>query len=78
MLRRKPTRVELSQVDIDALDKIRAERLAKIEAPGEEQIATTTRREAAVANLTERERLGLPRLREDEKGDTTAQGSSRA
>jgi Anaphase-promoting complex APC subunit CDC26 len=77
MLRRKPTRVELSQVDVDALDKIRAENLAKIDASAEAQIATTTRREAAVANLTERERLGLPRLREDEKGDATAEGSSR-
>jgi hypothetical protein len=69
--------VELSQVDVDALDKIRAESLAKIEASAEAQIASTTRREAAVANLTERERLGLSRLREDEKADATAQGSSR-
>lgn len=60
MLRRQPTRIELSQADIDELDAIRRERA--VAAKPSEQFASVeqTRREQAVANMSDRARLGLP------------------
>jgi Anaphase-promoting complex APC subunit CDC26 len=62
MLRRQPTRVELSQADIDDLDVVRREREEAAAGP---TLPPATRREAAVGNKTDRQRLGLPILPAD-------------
>lgn len=66
MLRRKPTRVELTQTDIDELDLVRREaELARLRAVDSAAEAATppppTRREAAVAGQSANDRLGLSR-----------------
>jgi hypothetical protein len=77
MLRRKPTRMELCQADVDALDLIRRDRVAETQALEETSIAAPTRREAAIANMSDRERLGLPRVRIESSADPSNQGRAR-
>lgn len=60
MLRRKPTRIDLSQADIDELDVVRRERAADTKAPERLDGIDLTRREQAVAGKSDRARLGLP------------------
>jgi hypothetical protein len=64
MLRRKPTRVELSQADIDGLDVVRAERdeeaASAAAAANNIAVPSQTRREAAITDMSDRQRLGLP------------------
>jgi Anaphase-promoting complex APC subunit CDC26 len=60
MLRRKPTRVELTQADMDELDLVRREaEVARISADTVDAAAPPTRRETAVAGMSARERLGV-------------------
>lgn len=82
MLRRKPTRIELTQPDVDDLDAIRREAQAAAEASsdrGEEMTASAgpsggarssdvTRREAALGAKTDRQRIGLPALPKGDAG----------
>lgn len=67
MLRRKPTRLEMTQADLDELDAFRRETDAKrsadtAAASGAAPVPSTaaTRRNAAVAGQSARDRLGLP------------------
>lgn len=68
MLRRKPTRVELSQVDVDELDlALREAEMARLSASAGSadvpqapaQAPAPTRRETAVSGMSARERLGV-------------------
>jgi len=65
MLRRKPTRLELDQTDIDELDQIREATREKAEAqaiaknPATAPIMEKTAREKATEGMSIRERLGL-------------------
>jgi hypothetical protein len=74
MLRRKPTRMDLCQADVDALDLIRRDRVAETQASEEASLVAPTRREAAIANMSDRERLGLPRVRLESSADSANQG----
>jgi hypothetical protein len=67
MLRRKPTRMELCQADVDALDLIRRDRAAE----------TQALEETSIANMSDRERLGLPRVRIESSADPSNQGRAR-
>jgi hypothetical protein len=74
MLRRKPTRVELTQADMDELDLVRREaEVARLAASAEPAPATPTRRDAAVAGQSTRERLGLARPAAADRSDAPRQ-----
>lgn len=65
MMRIKPTRLEIEQVDIEALDTIRIQSREKASRRGETSNVLTEQgsREKAVSGLTARERIGIPTLK---------------
>lgn len=65
MMRIKPTRLEIEQVDIEALDMIRIQSREKASRRGETPNILTEQgpREKAVSGLTARERIGIPTLK---------------